>query len=208
MERPRGDFRVVKLGDLNLLDEIGKENAVAIRHKKTGVVVRHVKVVVGTRRVYRARIFGSQDPMTAAVYDNHRQFEQRITGMQEGPQFRHPHLAQFFGFTCLASMNALIYHDGLKLPLLVDLRLTRRGLVTCDNYSEALSIHSICYWLFIPGLRLGCQVAYPGFYLVCFGPSTGVVLGNCAGSAVRQNPAILKAFIPFVRVPHSPALIS
>jgi hypothetical protein len=72
------DFRVVKLGDLNLLDEIGKYNVVERRpvyRKKTGVVVQHIKVVVGARRVYRARIFGSQDPMTAVVY-NDAQFEQ------------------------------------------------------------------------------------------------------------------------------------
>jgi hypothetical protein len=71
------DFRVVKLGDLNLLDEMGKQNVVEwhpIRHKRTGVVVRHIKVVVGTRRVYRARIFGSQDPMTVVIY-NDPQFE-------------------------------------------------------------------------------------------------------------------------------------
>lgn len=68
----------MKLGDLNLLDEIGKYNVVERRpvpHKRTGAVVRHIKVVVGTRRTYRARIFGSQDPMTAVVY-NDAQFEQ------------------------------------------------------------------------------------------------------------------------------------
>jgi hypothetical protein len=72
------DFRVVKLGDLNLLDEIDKQNVVQwhpIHRKKTGVIVRHVKVIVGTRRICRARIFGSQDPMTAVVYNGHS-FEQ------------------------------------------------------------------------------------------------------------------------------------
>ncbi|KAJ7930675.1 hypothetical protein B0H13DRAFT_2309298 [Mycena leptocephala] len=78
VEQPQGDFRVVKLGDLNLLDEIDKHNVAEWRpvyRKKTGVVVQHIKVVVGARRVYRARIFGSQDPMTAVVY-NDAQFEQ------------------------------------------------------------------------------------------------------------------------------------
>jgi hypothetical protein len=73
------DFRIVKLGDLNLLDEISKYNVVErrpVHRKKTGAVVRHVEVVVGTRRIYRARIFGSQDPMTAVVYADDRQFEQ------------------------------------------------------------------------------------------------------------------------------------
>jgi hypothetical protein len=63
---------------LNLLDEIDKQNVVEwcpVHHRRTGAVVRHIKVLVGTRRVYRARIFGSQDPMTAVVY-NDAQFEQ------------------------------------------------------------------------------------------------------------------------------------
>ncbi|KAJ7930738.1 hypothetical protein B0H13DRAFT_2651853 [Mycena leptocephala] len=78
VEQSPGDFRVVKLGDLNLLDEIDKHDVVEwhpVHRKKTRVVVQHVKVVVGTRRIYRARIFGSQDPMTAVVY-NDAQFEQ------------------------------------------------------------------------------------------------------------------------------------
>ncbi|KAJ7901335.1 hypothetical protein B0H13DRAFT_773249 [Mycena leptocephala] len=83
-----------------------------VHRKKTGVVVRHIKVVVGARRVYRARIFGSQDPMTAVVYDD-AQFEQRIVEVQKGSQVRHPHLAQFFGLGCSASMNTLIYHDEM-----------------------------------------------------------------------------------------------
>ncbi|KAJ7794506.1 hypothetical protein B0H13DRAFT_2393379 [Mycena leptocephala] len=91
MEQPQGDFRVVKLGDLNLLDEIDKHDVAEwrpVHRKRTGVVVWHVKVVVGTWRVYRAQIFGSQDPMTAAVYADDRQFEQRMTEMQKGPQLR------------------------------------------------------------------------------------------------------------------------
>ncbi|KAJ7901338.1 hypothetical protein B0H13DRAFT_773272 [Mycena leptocephala] len=115
VEQSPGDFRVVKLGDLNLLDEIGKYNVVErrpVHDKRTGAVVRHIKVVVGTQRIYRARIFGSQDPMTAIVY-NDAQFEQRMAEMKEGPQIRHPHLAQFFGFTCSAGPNALICHDEM-----------------------------------------------------------------------------------------------
>ncbi|KAJ7930686.1 hypothetical protein B0H13DRAFT_2264055, partial [Mycena leptocephala] len=115
VEQSPGEFRVVKLGDLNLLDEIDKHNVVErrpVHHRRTGAVVRHIKVLVGTRRVYRARIFDSQNPMTAVVY-NDPQFEQRMAEIKEGPQIRHPHLAQFFGFTCSADLNALIYHDEM-----------------------------------------------------------------------------------------------
>ncbi|KAJ7882652.1 hypothetical protein B0H13DRAFT_2667311 [Mycena leptocephala] len=78
VDQPQGDFRIVKLGDLNLLDEIDKHDVAEwrpVHRKKTGVFVRYLKVVIGTRRTYRARIFGSQDPMTAVVYNN-AQFEQ------------------------------------------------------------------------------------------------------------------------------------
>jgi hypothetical protein len=81
------DFRIVKLGDLNLLDEIDKHNVVERRpvyHRRTGAVVRHIKVLVGTRRVYRARIFGSQNPMTAVVY-NDPQFEQVSHHLHSSP---------------------------------------------------------------------------------------------------------------------------
>ncbi|KAJ7798833.1 hypothetical protein B0H13DRAFT_2297998, partial [Mycena leptocephala] len=127
VEQSSGNFRVVKLGDLNLLDEIDKHNVVEwrpVHRKKTGVVVRHVKVIVGARRIYRARIFRSQDPMTAVVY-NDAQFEQashnlhRMVEVHRGQQFRHPHLAQFFGLGCSASMNALIYHDVSLKPAFI-----------------------------------------------------------------------------------------
>ncbi|KAJ7930773.1 hypothetical protein B0H13DRAFT_2264091 [Mycena leptocephala] len=121
MEESLGNFRIVKLGDLNLLDEIGKYNVVEqrpVHHRRTGAVVRHVKVIVGTRRVYRARIFGSQDSMTAVVY-NDAQFEQASTISIEWVKCRKAHncgrqlCLLFFGFTSSASLNALIYHDEM-----------------------------------------------------------------------------------------------
>ncbi|KAJ7462951.1 hypothetical protein FB451DRAFT_1404111 [Mycena latifolia] len=71
---PRSDFRSIRLGDLNLLKQVG-----AVQTLKSDVIDRRGEmsvvrnVVVGTRRVYRARIFGSQDPMTAVVYEGSRQ---------------------------------------------------------------------------------------------------------------------------------------
>jgi hypothetical protein len=68
----------VNLGDLILYNEIDKQNLVEHRpicRKRTGAVIRRVKVVVGTRRIHRARIFGHQDPMTVVV-DNDFRFEQ------------------------------------------------------------------------------------------------------------------------------------
>ncbi|KAJ7303629.1 hypothetical protein DFH08DRAFT_54609 [Mycena albidolilacea] len=108
------DFRSVNLGDLILYDEIDRQNVInhhPIRRRRTGVVIRHIKVVVATRRVYRARMFGSQDPMTVVVHDT--KFEQRKAQVLKVQQYRHPLLAQLFGFTCSAGLNAMIYHDDM-----------------------------------------------------------------------------------------------
>ncbi|KAJ7303636.1 hypothetical protein DFH08DRAFT_903813 [Mycena albidolilacea] len=78
IEQPRSDFRSVNLGDLILYDEIDRQNVVdylPIRRRRTGVVIRHIKVAIATQRVYRARVFGSQDPMTVVVHDDTK-FEQ------------------------------------------------------------------------------------------------------------------------------------
>ncbi|KAF8164384.1 hypothetical protein K438DRAFT_268209 [Mycena galopus ATCC 62051] len=116
IEQPRSvDFCRVNLVDLNLLDEIDQENVVEqhpIYRRKTGAFIRNIRVVVGTRRVHRAQIFGHQDPMTVVVYDDSN-FEQIKAQVLEAQQHRHPLLAQLFGFTCLAGLNALIYHDDM-----------------------------------------------------------------------------------------------
>ncbi|KAF8164394.1 hypothetical protein K438DRAFT_268387 [Mycena galopus ATCC 62051] len=115
MEQPRHDFCRVNLGDLNLLDEIDQEKVVELRpihRRRTGAVKQHVSVVIGTRRIHRARIFGHQDPMTVVVYDNSH-FEQIKAQVLGAQRHRHPFLAQLFGFTCSAGLNALIYHDDM-----------------------------------------------------------------------------------------------
>ncbi|KAJ7826346.1 hypothetical protein B0H13DRAFT_2290521 [Mycena leptocephala] len=148
VEQSPGDFHVVKLGDLNLLDEIDKHDVVEwhpIRRKKTGVVVRYLKVVIGTRRTYRARIFRSQDPMTAVVYNN-AQFEQashnlhRMVEVHRGQQFRHSHLAQFFGLGCSASVNALIYHDEM-IPFSQVQKLHARSALASYYFRNETSRH-------------------------------------------------------------------
>ncbi|KAF7340339.1 Reverse transcriptase-RNase H-integrase [Mycena venus] len=115
VQHPKTDFRFVNLGDLILYDEIDKQNVVERRpiyRKGTGALIRHVEVVVGTRRVYCARIYKCQDPMTVIAY-NDSEFEQRRAEVQKAQQYRHPSLAQLFGFTCSAGLNALIYHDDI-----------------------------------------------------------------------------------------------
>ncbi|KAJ6563968.1 hypothetical protein B0H19DRAFT_1140127 [Mycena capillaripes] len=107
--QPQSHFRAVNLGELNLLEEIDEENLdencpTSRRRKRTGSVT--------VRRFYSARIFGKRDPMTAVVY-NGPQFEQILAQAREKQRYRHPSFAQLFGFTCSASLNALIYHDEM-----------------------------------------------------------------------------------------------
>jgi hypothetical protein len=66
------DFRSIPLGDLNLLSEVGKADIIEyrdVRRQKTGALIRRVPVVVGRQRIHQARIFGSQEMMTAVIYD-------------------------------------------------------------------------------------------------------------------------------------------
>ncbi|KAJ6578856.1 hypothetical protein DFH09DRAFT_1310824 [Mycena vulgaris] len=72
------EFRTIRLGDLNLLTEVGKQNIVEyydVRRKRTGAFIRRVPIVIGVRRMHRAQIFGSQEIFTAVEYDS-SQFEQ------------------------------------------------------------------------------------------------------------------------------------
>ncbi|KAF8139265.1 hypothetical protein K438DRAFT_719704 [Mycena galopus ATCC 62051] len=116
IEQPgNADFCCVKLGDLTFLDEIDQESVVKrhpISRRRTGAFIRHVRVIVRMRRVHRARIFGHQDPMTVVVYDDSN-FEQIKAQVLEAQRHRHPFLAQLFGFTCSAGLNAFIYHDDM-----------------------------------------------------------------------------------------------
>jgi hypothetical protein len=66
------EFRSIRLGDLNLLSEVGKEDVIEyrdVRRRKTGALVQRVKIVAGTRKILQVRIFGSQETMTAVIQD-------------------------------------------------------------------------------------------------------------------------------------------
>lgn len=66
------------------MSEVGSDDIVeyrAVRRKKTGAVIRRIPVVVGTRKILQARIFGSQELMTAVVYSG-PDFEKESTSFQ------------------------------------------------------------------------------------------------------------------------------
>jgi hypothetical protein len=61
----------VRLGDLKLISEIGKEEIVEyheVRRRKTGALIRRNKVVVGERRRFEVSVSGRPETLTAVVY--------------------------------------------------------------------------------------------------------------------------------------------
>lgn len=80
------DFRLIRLGDLDLQAEIGAEEIVEfrdVRRRRTGALIRRQRVVVGTRRVCRARVLGSAGVLTAAIYEG--------TDLERVSCFDYPH---------------------------------------------------------------------------------------------------------------------
>ncbi|KAJ7652273.1 hypothetical protein B0H17DRAFT_1215017 [Mycena rosella] len=148
---PPSDFRSVQLGDLNLLTQMGKEEALTsdvVERRGPGLVQR--KAIVGTRKVYRARIFGSQDPMMAVVYEG-SQFEkwkaeaERHQSVRYGHPFINsaaynytprslPFVLQLFGVTESRGVNALIYYD--ELITITQFRQLHRGSLLVSEYIE------------------------------------------------------------------------
>ncbi|KAJ7618029.1 hypothetical protein FB45DRAFT_933157, partial [Roridomyces roridus] len=113
--RWNADFRAVKLADLILDEEIDKREIWVDdddpASRVTGTVQRRRKVVA---RVYRARIFGNRDPMTAVAYGSDDSvFQEAKERALNTQQFRHPLFAQLFGLHHSPGLNVLVYRDGV-----------------------------------------------------------------------------------------------
>lgn len=64
-------FHSIRLGDLNLLTEIGMEDVVEyrdVRRRRTGALIRRQQFTVGTRRIYQAQVLGNPRSLTAVIY--------------------------------------------------------------------------------------------------------------------------------------------
>ncbi|KAJ7913230.1 hypothetical protein B0H13DRAFT_2005344 [Mycena leptocephala] len=111
-------FHSIRLGDLNLLLEMGKEELVEyhdVRRFKTNALIRRERVVVGVRRIYEASVFGTPGTLTAVIYEG-TDFEKWKSEAEKHEAFRHPSLVQLYAVTMSRSMNALIYTERL-IPL-------------------------------------------------------------------------------------------
>jgi hypothetical protein len=78
MDVIEADFRAIRLGDLNLLSSIGADNIVRYNWSPGSGRGLLSRVVVDTRRIYRARNFSSQSDFTAAVYEGEDSAQVRV----------------------------------------------------------------------------------------------------------------------------------
>jgi hypothetical protein len=138
------DFRVIPLGDLNLLQEIGIDRGADVVHRKNGGK--------SVRRMYTARVHGCKSNMTVALYQGngaedvcflfswvnpvliliHRDGGSTSHDIQtfgesihstilmkndDGLDPRHAYLAQLYGIVNTRNLHAAVFHDGQDLLL-------------------------------------------------------------------------------------------
>ncbi|KAJ7871214.1 hypothetical protein B0H14DRAFT_2724771 [Mycena olivaceomarginata] len=141
------DYRSIRLGDLNLVSHTGTENIVRSRHSPLQQLARRTRVIIGTRKMYRARVFGSLDTFTAIVYEGQGAAQQMSEALELNVS-RHPNFMQLFGVVHSSHMNALVYHDDI-LPL-------SHTLVECQRVSP---LHA-AYFLYQMSRDLACALRY------------------------------------------------
>ncbi|KAJ7050638.1 hypothetical protein C8F01DRAFT_1377404 [Mycena amicta] len=107
------DFRSICMGDINLLSLVKEDD---ITESRFVVNIKHPgrvhlqRVLIGTRKTYHAKIFGSQDIFTVMAYEGDLTEWKRKCA---GEALRHPRHIQLFGITDSSKMHAVIYHDEL-----------------------------------------------------------------------------------------------
>ncbi|KAJ7032201.1 hypothetical protein C8F04DRAFT_665663 [Mycena alexandri] len=131
------NFHSIRLGDLNLLKEIGKQQIVKysdIHRRKTGVLVRRKREVIGWRRIYRAAVVGTPGTELTAVIDDGTDLEKWRSEAEKHETFRHPCLVQLYAVTMSQTMKGLIYTDALiSLP---EIRETHADSPLASSYVE------------------------------------------------------------------------
>ncbi|KAJ7470013.1 hypothetical protein B0H11DRAFT_1388948 [Mycena galericulata] len=107
---PQSDFRVIPMGDLNLLRTIRQDTQSGLVH------LRRERASPCTRRIYTARIHGSQTNVTAAVYEGDGAEEQWRAEISRYSELRHPYLLQLHGIVSTGSIHVAIFQDDLISP--------------------------------------------------------------------------------------------
>ncbi|KAJ7206878.1 hypothetical protein GGX14DRAFT_396812 [Mycena pura] len=103
--RDPADYRVIPLGDLNLLREIGLRDASGIVSRRRGQAA--------VRRMYSARIHGSSSTVTAIMYQGDGAEEQWHKDISQYANFRHPYIFQLYGVVDMKVLHAAVVHEGL-----------------------------------------------------------------------------------------------
>ncbi|KAJ7260331.1 hypothetical protein B0H12DRAFT_380448 [Mycena haematopus] len=145
------NFHSVRLGDLNLLSEIGNQETVKyreVRRRKTGALVRLERVVASKRRIYQACVSGRPGAVTAVVYQG-PDVEKWMSEAEKHETFRHPSLVQLYGVSVSRAMNVLIYIDAL-VPLR-DIRELHAGSALASTYVEYGIVRDLAVYPFFCG---------------------------------------------------------
>ncbi|KAF8158677.1 hypothetical protein K438DRAFT_1860956, partial [Mycena galopus ATCC 62051] len=96
----RHDFRMIPLGDLDLLHEIRLEDGPSMitRRRSTG-------------KLYHVRLDGRVSPMTAVVYQGEEGEQAWRRALQTYSGIRHPNIVQIYGVVNSRGLYATIFHD-------------------------------------------------------------------------------------------------
>ncbi|KAJ6532572.1 hypothetical protein B0H19DRAFT_450917 [Mycena capillaripes] len=99
------EFRVIPIGDLNLLNEI--------KCTSGSLVVRRRKGRASTKKMYTARIPGFQSAIMAAVFQGEDAEEQWRVEISRYSGIRHPNLFQLYAIASARGLHAAVFHDDL-----------------------------------------------------------------------------------------------
>ncbi|KAJ7854212.1 hypothetical protein B0H14DRAFT_2756948 [Mycena olivaceomarginata] len=103
--RTPSDFRMMPIGDLNLLKEIKRASG--------SLVVRRRKGRASMKKMYITRIPGFQSTMTAAVFQGDGAEEQWRAEISRYSDIRHPNLFQLYGIASARGYMPRFFHDNL-----------------------------------------------------------------------------------------------
>ncbi|KAJ6536362.1 hypothetical protein B0H19DRAFT_384317 [Mycena capillaripes] len=99
------DFRMIALGDLNLIHKIEPAGGSGVVRRRQGRAT--------VRRMYGVRISGLHSSMTAALYQGDGAEEQWRNEISQYLGIRHPNLLQLYGIARTRGLYAVVFHDDL-----------------------------------------------------------------------------------------------
>ncbi|KAJ7111708.1 hypothetical protein C8R44DRAFT_252320 [Mycena epipterygia] len=114
------DFRMIPLGDLDLLNEIGLNYVSGVVSRQPGrSSVTRTRIGCDrplSRRRYSARVNGRQSDMTVAVYQGQNAEEEWRRDISKYSGVRHPKFLQVYGVSESYSLYATVFHDDTDTP--------------------------------------------------------------------------------------------